>query len=139
MKRNDAVTLREGHAAINVKVYRLESGNADDSARELAWDRTVEQFWDDAKKLAHKRGYAGVFSEGRSGGWCVPFYQRTKDGRSQFHDWPGQGPELGYPSYPDVEHNGAEREKFRAFQRDVRHLLADVQARYTENLKEVAA
>lgn len=133
----DAITLRDGHAAVCVKVYHLDSGNAADDVAERAYNMTVELFWDEATRLAHKRGYAAVFAEGRSDGWCVPFYQRAKNGRTQFDNWPGSGPDHGYPRYPDVEHNGAEREKFRAFQRDIRRLLADVQAHYTANIAQV--
>lgn len=134
--RKSPITLREGHAAINVKVYHLDSGDASSEVAELAYDWTVEQFWQDAINIAHSRGYAGVFAEGRSDGWLVP-YNWSKTGIQ--HTWGGpysQGPEAGYPVYPDVEHNGADRERFRAFQREIQTLLADVQEMYTANLLE---
>lgn len=55
-----------------------------------------------------------------------------------FHEHNGpysQGPTVGYPVYPDVAHNSAERERFRGFQRAIRRMLADVQTEYTANLE----
>lgn len=136
-KANNAITLREGHPAINVKVYhRLDSPEEfTELEREHAWDVMVEEFWSDARRAAHKRGYSGVFAEGRSDGWCVPYYQSINGVRAQFKTWPGQGPQHGYPTYPDVEHDSAERERFRGLQRDIRRMLADVQQVFLDILK----
>lgn len=127
----DAIIVRAGQAAVNVKVHAHIPVPEDvpDDVCEAVWDRTVSQFWADVVVLAHRRGYATVFAEGRSGGWCVPFYQRDSQGRTQFERWPGQGPDHGYPWYPDVKQPG-EREKFRAFQRDVRRLLDEAKKAY---------
>jgi hypothetical protein len=64
----EAIVTREGHAAVNVKVHRhLVSGDEfTESDRERAWDWTVEQFWQDATRVAHERGYSGVFAEERA-------------------------------------------------------------------------
>lgn len=136
-QRLNEITLREGHPAINVKVYRLETPEGyTDGDRERAYDWTVEQFWQDATTEAHERGYAGVFSEGRSGGWCVPYHWSKPNVQ---HDQGGpysQGPDAGYPVYPDVEHDAGAREKFRGFQRAIRRMLADVQVEYTANLAQ---
>jgi hypothetical protein len=133
----DAITLRDGHAAVNVKVYHLDSGDAPDSVRERVWDATVQTFWERASEIAHGRGYTGVFSEGRSGGWCVP-YSWSKGKPKHYPNGPySQGPfDEGYPVYPDVAHNSAERERFRAFQRRIRKLLSECKAEYTANVKE---
>jgi hypothetical protein len=42
---------------------------------------------------------------------------------------------VGYPVYPNVAHDPAERERFRAFEREIRRLLDDVQAEFTANLE----
>jgi len=65
---SDNMLGTDGHPAIKVKYY----GSA---PSEYAWDATVEDFWFSAKMIAHEHGYSGVFSEGRSGGWLVPFSQ----------------------------------------------------------------
>jgi hypothetical protein len=135
--RRPAITLRDGHAAVNVKVYNLNTPDGyTDSDRERAWDFTVEQFWDDATRIAHKRGYTGVFAEGRSGGWCVPYLWSKGNPRHSYYGPYSQGPDVGHPVYPDVATRGGEREKFRAFERDIKRLLADVQAEYTANLEQ---
>jgi hypothetical protein len=136
-KYNSApITLREGHAAVNVKVH-LPYLELPQEALDRAWDMGVEGFWMEAGILAHKRGYAQVFAEGQSNGWCVPFYQTASDGRRQFKQWPGQGPDNGYPRYPDVTLPG-EREKFRAFERDILKLLAESKTHYAVMAREYA-
>lgn len=135
--RTEAITLHEGHAAVNVKKYNLHTPDGFTEAdAERAWDWTVEQFWDDAAQLAHERGYTGVFAEGRSGGWLVPYHWSKGAPKHQYHGAYRQGPDVGYPVFPDVAHDGAERERFRAFERRVRRMLADVQADYEGNLAQ---
>lgn len=137
-KLREPITMREGHAAINVKVYRrLDSADCyTDSDRERAWDMTVEQFWNDATRAAHKRGYSGVFAEGRSGGWCVPYLWSKGSPKHFYNGAYSQGPTVGYPVFPDVAHDSAAREKFRAFEREIRRYLAEVQAEFTANLEQ---
>ena len=118
---------RESHAAINVKVQGHIDIEPFEAFAEQAWESCVEVFWDAAIDIAHERGYSCVFSEGQSGGWLVPFYQRLGDGRTKFHSWPGQGGDMGYPSYPDVDNIG-ERSRFRAFQRQIEAMLDNVPA-----------
>jgi len=122
IRRREPITIHEGHASVNVKIHRrLDSADCyTDSDRERAWDMTVEQFWNDATRAAHKRGYSGVFAEGRSGGWCAP-YLWTKPGvKHSYNGAYSQGPEVGYPVFPDVASDGGAREKFRAFEREIR-------------------
>ncbi len=137
-KVNNSITLRDGQPAINVKVYNLQTPEGiSDSESERAWERTVERFWYEATCAAHERGYSGVFAEGRSGGWCVP-YLWSKGNPKHFPNGPySQGPDVGYPYYPDVEHDSAVREKFRAFQREIRRLLSEVQANYTAGCQAI--
>ena len=117
---------RERHAAINVKVHaRIDLPEAHERHAEQAWESCVAMFWEDATELAHERGYSCVFSEGRSGGWLVPFYQTLGDGRDKFRSWPGQGGNMGFPAYPDVDEIG-ERSRFRAFQREIDAMLEAV-------------
>jgi hypothetical protein len=135
----EAILMRDGHAVVNVKVRNLPYFDAPDEVLEMAWEQIVNHFWHEAGALARKRGYAQVFAQGRSDGYCEPFYQRTAAGVTQFQSWPGQGPELGYPRYPDVEHDSAERERFRAFERDIRRLLAECREMYVELVREELA
>lgn len=138
-RNDDSITMHEGHPAVNVKVhcaYLWEPRAASDSAREYGWDTAARWFWDAATACAHKRGYSGVFAEGRSGGWCVPFYQSQHGKVIQFNNWPGQSPKFGYPYYPDVEHNGADRERFKGFQRDIRKLLDSAKEIFGEATRE---
>ncbi len=126
---------REGHAAINVKVHaRIDLPEAHEQYAQQAWESCAVMFWEEATELAHERGYSCLFSQGRSGGWMVPFYQTLGDGRSKFMTWPGQGGEHGYPRYPDVDNIG-ERSRFRAFQRRIEAMLVAVPA----NVKAEAA
>jgi hypothetical protein len=129
---------RESHPAINVKYqgrYRWASQPDDLSEREWnqitewAWESACETFWNDATEIAHEREYSGVFSEGRSGGWLIPFYQGYPAKRMS--RWQGQGGNLGYPRYPQlVDDDGrvdvGELQRFLALQRRVKALLDDV-------------
>lgn len=118
----EPIEMYDGHAAINVKFY----GPYPEGATDEIIGIVHREWWWDATCTAHESGYSGVFIEGRSGGWLVPYRQR-KDGRiAKFFHWPGQGGHLAYPTYPDVEHSGAERERFRAFERRIQRLLASV-------------
>ena len=119
---------RDSHPAINVK-YR------GDAPSEYAWDATVEQFWFHATTIAHEHGYSGVFSEGRSSGWLVPFYQYAGNKLQKFSQWPGQGPDYGYPTYPDVN-DSKERKRFIRFQKDILELLDSVPQMLADNAKE---
>ena len=131
----------ERHAACNVKFYGHIDVEPHEAFAQQAWDRTVEQFWEMATEMAHEAGYSCVFSEGRSGGWLVPFRQIGMDPeevekrnlRSVYVDtlyrpvplfWnsPGQGGTLGYPRYPDMDDIG-ERSRFRAFAKRVEKLM----------------
>jgi len=113
---------REGHPAINVKWYgRWPESDLDPETLQGIWQTVVEVFWEQATETAHLHGYSGVFSEGRSGGWLVPYFQ----GGKKFFHWPGQGGNLGYPSYPDVE-DKTESKRFREFRFDIEQLLAAV-------------
>ena len=120
----------DAHPAINVKVYHWPDVDADESVRERAYDEVVRSFWLDAELIAQIHGYSGVFSEGRSGGWLVPFTQRNKEGKLITH-WTGQGPDKGYPYYPDVE-NKKERKVFLEFQADIEKLLSEGKDRFVE-------
>ncbi len=109
---------RESHAAINVKVYgpiSVDEGYED--MAEAAWESCRERFWEDANEQARARGYGGVYSEGRSGGWLVPY-----------HSW-YNGPDLNKRRqssyYPDIDEIG-ERSRFRAFQREIEVFVQSV-------------
>ena len=99
---SDNATGCNAHPAINVKVQRLPPVDAPETITALAYDETVRQFWELANGIARSHGYSGVFSEGRSGGWAVPYTQHDANG-NLVTEWTGQGPEKGYPVYPNVE------------------------------------
>lgn len=121
----------EAHAAVNVKVYNLPEVNASDEDRERAYESVVYDFWQQATLIAQNHGYTDVFGEGRSDGWLVPFYQ-FKDGKlQQFAQWPGQGPQHGYPTYPDMNER-KERERFVRFRADIIELLEDSKKEYVK-------
>ena len=143
MNEYDGIKQHDGHAAINVKHYGFPTLPEEaEPFREQAYKTVQEMFWEDATGLAHERGYSCVFSEGRSGGWLVPFYQRgiswnqemsrnlkrhAVTGVLMMHTWTGQGGELGYPEYPNIDEIG-ERSRFRAYQRSIEAMLAHVGA-----------
>jgi len=112
----------DAHPAINVKVYSLPEVDAPEDVKESAYGEATETFWSSAQFLAHKHGYSGVFSEGRSSGWCVPFYQIKNGEVQKFASYPGQGPFWGYPTYPDV-YDPKERKRFVRFRADLLQLL----------------
>lgn len=120
----------ERHLAVNVKYYGAYP-DAPDGVVQAAWEQCCETFWDDAREIAREHGYDNVFSEGRSGGWLVPFYQASAR-RSRY--WQGQGGALGYPRYPDPE-SLTDRVKFAAFRADIEARMRHV----PECLAETAA
>jgi len=122
--------------AINVKIQRAPYVDAPEHITAAAWDGAVEQFWQSAGTLAIEHGYSGVFSEGRSNGWLVPYTQHDAAGKLVTH-WTGQGPGKGYPVYPDVE-NKTERRRFIAFRAAIERLLRESLAYYMELADELA-
>lgn len=96
----------DNHLAVCVKFYGfLESGEADQWMREKAFEYTQQEWWYEANNRAHEAGFTGLFALGRSAGWAVPFYQ-MRQGKllaCQVDNYPGTGPSLGYPTYPDKE------------------------------------
>ena len=110
---------RVGNAAINVKDHgRYTIPEALQTYAESAWDRCNERFWEDAHAVAIDSGYAGVYSEGRSGGWLVPYHSYAPDKRDLNAVRQGS-------YYPDVDDIG-ERSRFRAFQRRIEAMVADI-------------
>lgn len=132
-------TSANPHPAVKVKLGRLPDGGTQEQ-RDAAYKRMEEEFWNMlAPELAHARGYSGVFAEGRSNGWVVPFYQTTHAGVKEFggtkKPHPGQGGDHGQPTYPDVSKIG-ERNRFLAFQRDIQKLLATAGKVFLQYMKE---
>jgi hypothetical protein len=124
------------HPAINVKVRKCPYVDAPEHITAAAWDEATESFWKCAGTLAIEHGYSGVFSEGRSNGWLVPYTQHDAAGKLVTH-WTGQGPDKGYPRYPNVE-NAKERRQFVTFRTAIEALLRNSIAQYVELAGELA-
>lgn len=124
----------ERHAAINVKVHaRINIPDECAEYADAAWESVREQWWDDALECARESGYDYIFSEGRSDGWLIPFYQPTARAQ-RLYSWPGQGGNLGYPRYPDMDQIG-ERARFRAFQRKIERMIEGVPERVRDEAR----
>jgi hypothetical protein len=123
--------------AVNVKIQRAPYVDAPEHITATAWDEAVESFWKCAGALAVEHGYSGVFSEGRSSGWLVPYTQHNSAGKLVTH-WTGQGPDKGYPIYPNVE-DKTERRQFIKFRESIEKLLRESLAYYVELAGELAA
>ena len=134
---SDSYTGSNAHPAINVKVQRAPEVDAPDDMRAAAWDEATTSFWHIAGTLAVEHGYSGVFNEGRSGGWLVPYTQRDKAGQLVTH-WTGQGPDKGCPVYPNME-DKAERRQFIRFRAAIESLLRDSLTYYVKNARVRAA
>jgi hypothetical protein len=132
---SDDIGRSNAHPAINVKVYSLPHVEASEDAKEQAYHHAEEMFWQNAALIAHKHGYSGVFSEGRSNGWCVPYYQYFDGKLQQWLESPGQGPDKGYPSYPDVT-DAKERRRFVNFRADILELLDAAKQFYVSQVTE---
>jgi hypothetical protein len=134
---SDNATGSNAHPAINVKVHNVIDVDAPEEIRQQAYDGTVAEFWDDAKLIAQNHGYSGVFSEGRSNGWLVPYTQHDSTGKL-VTDWTGQGPDKGYPVYPNAD-DLKERKQFVKFRTDIEGLLRDSMDRYRDLALELTA
>ena len=127
---------RGSHLAVNVK-YRGRYPTCPDGADKKLWDRaweiaeeTIREFWwEDAEEIARDHGYAGVFSEGRSDGWCVPYTS-----------WSGQ---VCYPDlkgvYPGPAIDLGELARYHGFRRAIEasmphseYVQEETQHRYDE-------
>lgn len=134
---SDNATGDKAHPAVNVKVRNIPDVDAPQPILERTYDDTVAEFWDDAKLIAQNHSYSGVFGEGRSNGWLVPYTQHDRAGKL-VTEWTGQGPDKGYPVYPDMN-NPKERRIFVEFRTDIEGLLRDSLDRYRELALELAA
>ena len=70
------------------------------------------------------------YGQGRSAGWLTPFTQHDAAGKLVTH-WTGQGPDKGYPVYPDVT-DARERRQFLNFRVAIEGLLAESIQQYVE-------
>lgn len=134
---SDSATGANAHPAINVKVRNIPDVNAPQPILQRAYDGTIAEFWDDAEQIAQNHGYSGVFGEGRSNGWLVPYTQHDRAG-NLVTEWTGQGPDKGYPIYPNVD-NSKERRVFIEFRAAIEGLLRDSLDRYHDLALELAA
>jgi hypothetical protein len=134
---SDNATGCNARPAINVKIQQAPYVDAPEHITAAAWDEAAESFWKCAGTLAIEHGYSGVFSEGRSNGWLVPYTQHDAAGKLVTH-WTGQGPGKGYPIYPNVE-DKTERRQFIKFRESIEKLLRESLAYYVELAGELAA
>lgn len=125
---SDNATGSDAHAAVNVKIRNLPEVEASEEARQSAWDQAVMEFWYSANLIAQNHGYSGVFSKGRSDGWLVPYTQHDSSGKLATR-WTGQGPDKGYPRYPDME-DSKQRQVFVVFRADIEGLIEDCKRQY---------
>ena len=125
---SDNATGSNTHAAINVKVRNLPDVEAPEEARTAAYEHAVEEFWYCANLIAQNHGYSGVLSEGRSSGWAVPYTQHDRSGKLVTR-WTGQGPDKGYPCYPDME-DAKQRRRFVEFRTAIEGLIEDCKNHY---------
>jgi hypothetical protein len=91
---------------------------------EAVWSWEAERFWDEAEEIAREHGFRGVYSEGRSGGWCVPQPQPSPDSIGH-----------GIEYVPGSEWT-AWLKRFRAFEADILALLAEAESDAAEALRE---
>jgi hypothetical protein len=133
---SDNMTGSNAHPAINVKVQKLPWVGVSEDARTTAYSEITEQFWFSASVIAREHGYSGVFSEGRSDGWLVPYTQHDAAGKLVTH-WTGRGPDKGYPRYPNVE-DAKERRQFVTFHTAIEALLSGSIAQYVDLAGELA-
>ena len=108
------------HMAVNVKVYTgwPEVEGATEAQQQQAYDWTVEDFWNTAEELALACNFDGVYSEGRMGGWAVPYYGEAKHS----------------PQYPELD-NADHRKDFIKFQGMIEDLLTSCKEYYRESLQ----
>jgi hypothetical protein len=134
-RKQIVIAIHDDKPAINVKYRDNINHNAPEEKAVVAWDMMVEQWWEDAENIAHELGYSGVFSEGRSSGWLVPYYQ-YHNGKLYQGPNTGQGPEKGYPQYPDVS-DSKERARFVRLHERIAELMANVPTMFRENLESL--
>jgi hypothetical protein len=133
---SDNVTGSNAHPAICVKVQNLPWAETSEEARAAAYDQAVEEFWYSANLIAQGHGYSGVFPEGRSNGWLVPYTQHDSAGELVTH-WTGQGPDKGYPRYPNME-DAKQRRRFVGFRAAIESLIQSSKNRYYDLAMDAA-
>jgi hypothetical protein len=131
------ITLHEGCPAICVKVYTLPVLEESEAVLVKAYNLTVKDFWEAADTAAHKHLYSGVFSQGRSGGWLVPYTQHNSAG-DLTTEYTGSGPGKGYPVYPNMD-DYKEYRQFLRFKARIEKLLTEVPTMYKWNVHVFSA
>jgi hypothetical protein len=63
--------------AVNVKDHTLYSFDLPEDEAQAIYEDVQHDFWAQAEDIAKAHGYAGIYSEGRMGGWLVPYYTRS--------------------------------------------------------------
>lgn len=125
------------HMAVNVKLYgELEAPEeTPDEVLRMAYDFTRESWWYEAARVAHEAGFSGVTSEGRSGGWCVPFFA-TEDGKL-VGSYPDDRKNLR-PVYPELG-DPSDVAQFLWFQRGIETLMTSysLQERFLREVKDI--
>lgn len=125
------------HMAVNVKVYiDLEAPeDTPDDVLQMAEEFARQSWWYDAAHIAHEAGFSGVTSEGRSGGWCVPFFA-TENGKL-IGSFPDDRRNL-HPIYPDVN-DEQDVQQFLWFQGGIEALMTpySLRERFLREVKDI--
>lgn len=110
--------------AVNVKTLHMHfADGGTEPQRELAWDSTHEDWWNDANEIARQEGFDGAAACGRSCGWCAPYdVNRGVAENSSLHYL-----------YIDDEND----ERLAKFAERIEDHLKDVPAMYKENLERI--
>lgn len=110
--------------AVNVKTLHMHfPDGGTEGQRELAWDATHEDWWNDANEIARQEGFSGVGGCGRQCGWCAPYdVNKGVAENSSLH-------------YLYIEDEADAR--LQKFAERIEDHLEDVPAMYKENLERI--
>lgn len=122
--------------AVNVKTLHMHfADGGTEPQRELAWDSTHEDWWNDANEIARQEGFDGAAACGRSCGWCAPYdVNRGVAENSSRHYLYAQWAEEE-DGDPDFDEDEAKR--FAKFAERIEDHLKVVPSMYKENLERI--
>lgn len=127
--------------AVNVKTLHMHfPDGGTEGQRELAWDSTHEDWWNDANEIAKQEGFSGVSGVGRACGWCAPYdvNKGVPENSSRHYCYV----QTAYESEIDEDASDPdgmrdEAKRFAKFAERIEEHLTDVPAMYKENLERI--